>query len=52
MLAITHDRRLFSELRPDRVHVLVGGRIQASGGPELVDTMEESGYADFGDSPT
>ena len=48
VLAITHYRRLFTELRPDRVHVLVGGRIQESGGPELVDTLEASGYADFG----
>ena len=48
VLAITHYRRLFTELRPDRVHVLVGGRIQESGGPELADTLEASGYADFG----
>lgn len=50
VLAITHYRRLFTELRPDRVHVLVGGRIQSSGGPELADTLEASGYADFGDA--
>ncbi len=48
VLAITHYRRLFTELRPDRVHVLVGGRIEESGGPELVETLERSGYADFG----
>jgi Fe-S cluster assembly ATP-binding protein len=51
VLAITHYRRLFTELRPDRVHVLVGGRIQESGGPELADTLEATGYADFGDRP-
>ncbi len=48
VLAITHYRRLFTELRPDRVHVLVGGRIQESGGPELVETLERAGYAEFG----
>ena len=48
VLAITHYRRLFTQLRPDRVHVLVGGRIQRSGGPELADQLEASGYADFG----
>ena len=48
VLAITHYRRLFTELAPDRVHVLVGGRIRDSGGPELVDTLEEAGYAGFG----
>ena len=30
VLAITHYRRLFTELRPDRVHVLVDGRIERS----------------------
>ena len=47
VLAITHYRRLFTELRPDHVHVLVAGRIQRSGGAELADALEASGYADF-----
>lgn len=33
VLAITHYRRLLTELKPDRVHVLAGGRIAESGGP-------------------
>ncbi len=44
VLAITHYARLLHELRPDRIHVLMGGRIVASGGPELADELEESGY--------
>ncbi len=36
--------RLLTELRPDRVHVLMSGRIVASGGPELADHLEQSGY--------
>ena len=36
-----------TELRPDRVHVLVRGRIVASGGPELADVVERDGYAAF-----
>jgi Fe-S cluster assembly ATP-binding protein len=44
VLAITHYARLLRELRPDRVHVLMAGRIVASGGPELADKLEESGY--------
>ena len=44
VLAITHYARLLSELRADRVHVLMGGRIVASGGPELADTLERTGY--------
>lgn len=45
VLAITHYSRLLGELHPDRVHVLVGGRIVASGGPQLADELERSGYA-------
>jgi len=47
VLAITHYSRLLKELRPDVVHVLVGGRIVAEGGPELADTVESDGYAAF-----
>ena len=42
VLAITHYARLLDELRPDRVHVLMGGRVVASGGPELADELEET----------
>lgn len=45
VLAITHYTRLLRELRPDRVHVLSRGRIVTSGGPELADELEVSGYA-------
>jgi Fe-S cluster assembly ATP-binding protein len=44
VLAITHYARLLSELRPDRVHVLMAGRVVASGGPELAETLETTGY--------
>jgi Fe-S cluster assembly ATP-binding protein len=47
VLAITHYKRLLDELRPDVVHVLVRGRIVATGGPELADELERSGYAGF-----
>jgi Fe-S cluster assembly ATP-binding protein len=47
VLAITHYRRLLTELRPDRVHVLAAGRIQASGGPELAEELETTGYAGY-----
>ena len=50
VLAITHYRRLLEELRPDRVHVLVNGRIQRSGGPELADELESAGYGEIGTS--
>ena len=44
MLAITHYARLLTELRPDRVHVLREGTVVLSGGPELADELEKSGY--------
>jgi len=44
VLAITHYARLLAELRPDRVHVLMGGRVVASGGPQVADRLEEIGY--------
>ena len=44
VLAITHYARVLSELRPDRVHVLLGGRVVLSGGPELADRLEVTGY--------
>ena len=49
VLAITHYSRLLQELRPDRVHVLSGGRIVRSGGPELAAELEETGYALYGE---
>ncbi|HEY2048766.1 MAG TPA: Fe-S cluster assembly ATPase SufC [Caulobacteraceae bacterium] len=44
MLIITHYQRLLDYIRPDRVHVLAGGRIVASGGPELAHQLEAEGY--------
>jgi len=44
VLAITHYQRLLEHLRPDRVHILVDGRIVASGGPELAERLEAEGY--------
>ena len=46
VLAITHYARLLTELRPDVVHVFVDGRIVATGGPELADDIERTGYAE------
>ena len=44
MLVITHYQRLLDYVKPDRVHVLAGGRIVASGGPELAHELEREGY--------
>ena len=44
MLVITHYQRLLDYIKPDRVHVLAGGRIADSGGPELAHELEREGY--------
>ncbi|MBI4031551.1 MAG: Fe-S cluster assembly ATPase SufC, partial [Proteobacteria bacterium] len=46
-LVITHYQRLLDYIKPDRVHVLAGGRIVKSGGPELARELEKKGYAEF-----
>jgi Fe-S cluster assembly ATP-binding protein len=44
MLVITHYQRLLSYIVPDRVHVLMGGRIVKSGGADLALELEARGY--------
>jgi Fe-S cluster assembly ATP-binding protein len=44
VLVVTHYQRLLNELNPDVVHILVDGRIVASGGPELAAEVETNGY--------
>ena len=46
-ILITHYQRLLDHVRPDFVHVLVGGRIVRSGGPELAGELEAHGYQDI-----
>ncbi len=46
-LIITHYRRLLQYIKPDFVHVMVGGRIVESGGPEMADQLEAQGYETF-----
>ncbi|AYX89303.1 Fe-S cluster assembly ATPase SufC [Staphylococcus cohnii] len=43
-LIITHYQRLLNYITPDHVHVMYGGKIVTSGGPELAKRLEEEGY--------
>jgi Fe-S cluster assembly ATP-binding protein len=43
-LLITHYQRILDHLQPDRVHILMDGRVVDSGGPELAQRLEEEGY--------
>lgn len=47
LLIITHNAAILSALHVDAVHVLVGGRIVASGGAELIDGIERDGFAQY-----
>jgi Fe-S cluster assembly ATP-binding protein len=44
VLVITHYQRILNYIKPDHVHVMVDGRIQLSGGPELALQLESRGY--------
>jgi len=44
VLLITHYQRMLNYIKPDFVHVMVGGRIVRSGGPELAEELEAAGY--------
>ncbi len=43
-LIITHYQRLLNYITPDRVHVMMQGKVVKSGGPELAQRLEEEGY--------
>jgi len=43
-LIITHYSRILEHIQPDKVHVLIKGRIVKTGGPELALELEERGY--------
>lgn len=44
VLVITHYQRLLNYIKPDFVHIMLGGRIVESGGPELALHLEDQGY--------
>jgi Fe-S cluster assembly ATP-binding protein len=47
VLLITHYTRILRYVKPDFVHVFVGGRIVEEGGPELAERLEAEGYERF-----
>jgi len=47
VLLITHYQRLLNYIVPDVVHVMVGGKIVQTGGPEVAIRLEEEGYRDW-----
>ncbi|HET6810289.1 MAG TPA: Fe-S cluster assembly ATPase SufC [Acidimicrobiales bacterium] len=51
VLLITHYQRILGYLRPDRVHILMDGRVVASGGPDLAGRLEQEGYEGWRPGP-
>ena len=47
VLLITHYQRILNHIVPDRVHVMVDGRIAESGGPEVALELEAQGYEEY-----
>ena len=44
VLLITHYSRILRYMKPDRIHVMVAGKIVRSGGPEVAEQLEDEGY--------
>lgn len=44
VLIITHYQRILNYVKPQFVHIMLGGRVVESGGPELAEHLEEHGY--------
>ena len=51
IMLITHYTRILRYIHPDRVHVFAGGKIVESGGPDLADELEATGYVRFIGAP-
>jgi Fe-S cluster assembly ATP-binding protein len=51
VLLITHYQRILNYIKPDRVHVMMQGRIVDSGGAELAEQLESEGYEAWRDEP-
>jgi Fe-S cluster assembly ATP-binding protein len=50
-LLITHYQRILHYIRPDHVHIMVGGRVVRSGGIDLAEQLEASGYEEYREEP-
>ena len=49
VLVITHYKRILDYIQPQHVHILMDGRIVESGGAEMVDQLETTGYKPYFD---
>lgn len=49
IVLITHYSRILEHVTPDRVHIMMDGRVVDTGGPELADELEDGGYQSIRD---
>jgi Fe-S cluster assembly ATP-binding protein len=49
VLIITHYSRILRYMKPDKIHVMVAGKVVRTGGPEIAAELEASGYVDLQD---
>ncbi len=49
VLIITHYSRILRYMKPDKIHVMVAGKVVRTGGPEIAGELEASGYVDLQD---
>lgn len=47
ILVITHYQRLLNYIKPDKVHIMIKGKIVKSGGKELAEELEKRGYEEY-----
>jgi len=47
VMIITHYTRIFEKVKPDKVYVLVDGKIAGSGGPEILSKLDQFGFKEW-----
>jgi len=52
ILLITHYNRILRYLKPNKLHVIIDGKIVDTGGPELADEIEKTGYSKYQEAAT
>ena len=47
LLIITHSTRILSSLKVDYTHIMINGHMAATGGPELIEEINQNGFKRF-----
>jgi Fe-S cluster assembly ATP-binding protein len=49
LLVITHYKKMLETIQPDKIHILINGKIVFTGGKEVADLIEKNGFEGFQD---